>query len=384
MIVTFSDAVDYALTYLAKNADASPEAKRVVINAYRSIANKRDWNYYKRLLRLNTRAAQAIGTIQYVESTRVMTLTGATWPSWVTSGYVRLGQVIYFVASNPTSTTIVLDPATTPGADISVDTQYVLMQDAYPMPIDFRSIIGINWQAGTYNPAYVDFEEFIALSTLITGPAAPTYYTIYGDRNLLGTKDLRFYPAPDQAYQTNLYYNGAGRPLAIEYYRTGTAASIAGSTTVTGTGTSWTPSMVGSVIRLRASELDTNGDPIYPTGVDGLYPPDMEHIIKAVASPTSLALDSAAELSLSGAAYQISDPIDVCEGAMMNFFYRSIDWEARRLLRSKEISPEEAKAYNMSLMEALEADSVFAGSRVALAAQHRPRLMREYPITLNG
>jgi hypothetical protein len=385
MIVTFSDAVFYCLNYLAKDAKESPQAKRIVIDAYRSIPNKRDWNYYKRLLRVNTVAAQSTGTIEYVESTRTMTLTGATWPSWATGGSIRIGQTMYYIESIPTSTTIILNSETTPGDDLDAGTSYVLSKDTYTLPSDFRSLLGINWQSGTYNPAYVDYEQFISLSTLVTGPAAPTYYTIFGDRLAMGRKALLFYPAPDLAYPVNAFYNGAGRPLSIEYYRAGTVSSTAASRTITGSGTAWTSAMIGSVIRFaQTAARDTAGNLIYPTGTDGLYPAAMEYIITAVASATSLTVDAAAELTLTATAYEISDPIDVNEGAMMNLFYRSIDLQARLSMRSKDIGPSESAAYNTALMEAFEADSVFGGTRVALANMSRPRLMREYPISLSG
>lgn len=384
MIVTFADAIDYVLNYLAKDASQSPEAKRIVINAYRVIANKRDWNYYKRFYRLNTVAAQATGTITYTESTRTVVLVGATWPSWAIKGYLRIGQVMYNIASVTNSTTLILSAATTPGVDLDPLTSYILMQDAYPLPSDFRSIIGINWQSGTYNPAYLELEEFIALSTLVTGPAAPSYYTIYGDRSVLGIKDIRFYPAPDQAFPTNLYYNGAGRPLTIDSYLAGDASTTADSATVTGSGTVWTSAMIGSVIRFAAETKKENGKTIYPTGVDGLYPFTMERVVVAVASATSLTVDSVADVTLANVPYIISDPIDVNEGAMMDYFYRLCDYQARRSMRSKEISKEESDALVLSLQEALEADSVYSGTRVAMAARHRPRMLRDYPITLSG
>lgn len=535
LIVTFSDAVDYILNYLAKDAKESPEAKRIVINAYRAIANKRDWSYYKRFIRLNTNAAFSEGTVQYSASTNIMTLspgpsgsiTGATeanpivitsaahglanaaivavtgvggntaangvwtisvidtntfslngsvgngayttggtwvlgvsglitnasgspieisspghglntgqivtiagvagntnangtytitvvdannfdlngtttnapytsggvwyvtpvWPSWILSGYFRFGLINYYLtpASLISPTEVSIDPATAPTVDYPPGSAYVLMQDAYPLPQDFRSIIGVNWQAGTYNPAYVDVEEFVQLSTLVTGPSAPYYYTIYGDRQLLGLRDIRFYPAPDLFYPVNIYYNGAGRPLQIESCIQGTVSCTAGSRIVTGSGTQFTSDMVGSVIRFwGGAKTDSDGAPIYPTGFDGLYPAIIEHVIIAVASNTSLTLDSGAEVTLSAVNYKISDPIDIAEGAMMNYFYRECEMQARRSMRSKEISQEEISGYNMALDEAKAADSVWEGTRVAMAPRFRPRLLREYPINLNG
>ena len=463
--MTFSDAVDYALNYLAKDAKESPEAKRAVINAYRTIANKRDWNYYKRFLRLLTSAMFNEGTVQYVASTNTLTLTGsitgvvcgasnaspiqiysvghglqngmsvtisgvlgntaangtftitvvdqdnfdldgstgngdwtsggswsntAGWPPWVLSGFFRFGLVTYYVtpASLISSTELRFDPATLPNLDFPAGTSYILMQDAYPLPIDFRSIIEINWQAGTYRPAYVDVEEFVNLQTLVTGPSAPYYYTIMGDRQLLGAKDIRFYPAPDEQYPVNVYYNGGPRPLQIAEVVGGTVSCSTSSPTITGSGTAFTQDMVGSVIRLSnltlAQAKDAQDIVCYPTGLDGLYPAAVEAIIIAVGSATSLTIDGPAGVTLGNVVYKISDPIDVMEGAMMNFFYRSIDMQCRLSMRSKPTGPEDQNSMAVALQEAFEADSVFEGTRVAMTAHHRPRLLREYPIHLQG
>jgi hypothetical protein len=465
VIVTFADAVDYCLNYLAKDAKESPEAKRVVINAYRVLSNKRDWNYYKRFLRLNTNAQFIEGTVQYDALTNIMTLSGtltgtvagatnatpiqinsnnhglsngqvvtisgvlgntaangtfqvivtdlnnfdlyttgasptpiagngnyvsggtwtntAGWPSWVLSGYFRLGLVNYYMtpASLIDSTHLTIDPATAPDIDIPAGSAYILMMDAYPLPVDFRSIFAMNWQAGTYNPEYVDPESFANLSTLVTGPGAPRFYTIFGDRSLLGIKDIRFYPAPDLVYPVNLYYNGAGRALQIEYYQTGTIATTIGSATITGTGTAWTQSMVGSVLRTWSGPAnDPNGIPIYPTGYDGLYPFAEEFVVIAVNSATSITVETASEVPLSGANYRISDPVDCSESAMMNYFYAEIAYQARLSMRSKNISQEEQMSYRQSMQDAFEADSVYGGTRVANAGGSTPRRLREYPI----
>lgn len=375
MIHTFHDLVSSTLNYLAKDSKESPEVKRIILNAYRVVSNKREWNYYKRFIRLNTVAAQSSGTIQYTNSTRTVVLTGATWPSWAASAFLRIGQVDYYVDTLVDSATIILSASSNPGADVAALTQYILAQDSYLLPADFVSIILMEWSTGTVYPVYIGVEQFANLSSLVNGPGTPYYYTIFGARQTLGGKTLRFYPAPDNIYPTNIIYNGRGRPLAIENYSDGTA-SVAASTTVTGAGTAWTSAMVGSIIRFWSDSTT------YPTGVDDLYPAVFEATIVSVASATSLTVDSATTLTLSGVKYVISDPVDVAEGAMFNYLLREIDKQARLSMRSKPTGAEEQAEYDRSILEAMEADSVYAGTRIAGISGYRPRLLREYPINL--
>lgn len=380
-MLTFDDAVRYCQTYLAKDAAASPDAKKIVLAAYRAIANKRDWSYYKRFLRINTVASQATGTLQYTQSTLIATLTGATWPSWAPQGTLRINNVWYNITSivqDSTNLNIVLSESNNPGVDLPSGTYYDLYQDIYPLPEDFVSLINMEWSAGTNCPAYIDPEEWSNLSTLVTGPAAPYYYTIYGAREYYGLRALRFYPAPDLVYPLNIIYNGRGRYLRISVYDTGNSSITSGQVTVTGTNTVWTTDMIGSVIRFSQDNID------YPTGIDGENPYVCERIILAVPTATSITIDQPANATLSNILYTISDPVDIAQGAMENYFFREVDKQARLTMRSKTTGQEEQMAYAQALAEAEDADSVYAGTRVARLPRHRPRLLREYPINLSG
>jgi hypothetical protein len=377
-MLTFDDLKRHIMTYLAKDAGTGPDSARIALNAYRAIANKRDWSYYKRFLRLNTQPFQDAGTVQYTNSTLTMTLTGATWPTWAPLATLRINNVWYNIASVIDSTHVLMSESNNPAVDLPAGTYYALYQDMYPLPPDFRSLINMEWAAGTNCPAYIDPEEWSNLSTLVTGPAAPYYFTIYGDRRYYGLRQIRFYPAPDLLYAMNIIYNGAGRDLQIADVNTGTASIANNSVTVTGNGTAWNTNMIGSVFRFAGSA----GDP--PTGFDDVNPTVLERIIVGVAAANSLTLDQPSVMALTGVAYRISDPVDVAQGPMENYLFRECEKQARMLARSKATGQEEQDEYEMALREAMEADSVFAGTRVARLPRHRPRLLREYPINLSG
>lgn len=377
-MTTFDDLVRYCMTYLAKDASSVPDAKKIVLQAYRAIANKREWSYFKRFLRLNTVMFQDVGTLQYTQSTLTATLTGGTWPTWAPLGTLRINNVWYNINAIIDSTDIKLSESNNPGVDLPAGTYYALYQDMYPLPYDFVSIINMEWSAGTNCPAYIDPEEWSNLSTLVTGPAAPYYYTIYGDRRYYGLRQLRFYPPPDLVYPLNIIYNGRGRPMHIQNYNTGTASIMSGSTTVTGVGTVFTSSMIGAVIRFSENNVD------YPTGYDDFNPAIVERVVVSVTNATTILMDQPADATLSAVLYQISDPCDIAQGAMENYLLREIDKQARLTMRSKTTGQEEQMEYDRALEEAQEADSVYAGTRVARLPRHRPRLLREYPINLSG
>lgn len=377
-MLTYDDAIRYCQAYLAKDSTTGPDARRIVLAAYRAVPNKREWSYYKRFFRLNTQLFQDAGSISYTQANLTMTLSGATWPSWAPLGTLRINNIWYNINSIIDSTDVLMSESNNPGADIPAGTAYQLYQDMYTLPADFVSLINLEWSAGTNCPAYIDPEEWSNLSTLVTGPAAPYYFTIYGDRRFYGQRQLRFYPPPDLVYAMNMVYNGRGRPLLIAAINDGTATATSNQVSVTGLGTLWTTDMIGSVIRFASSA----GDP--PTGFDDINPPVFERIVVAVAGPTSLTIDEAAPISLTNVAYQISDPVDMSQGAMENFFLREIDKQARMMMRSKTTGKEEQMEYDRALAEAMDADSVFSGTRVARLPRHRPRLLREYPINLSG
>jgi len=105
---------------------------------------------------------------------------------------------------------------------------------------------------------------------------------------------LNFWPIPSTASQTITYnYRKNVIDLSIADYTTGTL-STAGTTTITGSGTSWNASMIGKYLQVTpTATAATNGD--------GWW-----YKITAVASTTSLTIDKAYSGSnVTGAAYTI-------------------------------------------------------------------------------
>src|SRR5579872_702049 len=149
-LTTYQDCVDHLLDYLGSSTDDQSErfCRRAVQDAYNKLPGMHSWSYLYARGRVTTVGPQQTGTIAYTNSTLTVTLSGATWPSWVTQGVIVLNNIPYPIASNPTNTTITLPPQANPGADITAGATYTLYQDAYSLPIDFSQcdeIMNVNY-----------------------------------------------------------------------------------------------------------------------------------------------------------------------------------------------------------------------------------------------
>jgi hypothetical protein len=206
----------------------------------------------------------------------------------------------------------------------------------------------------------VNPDQLVAAQRLQASPAQPYLYTITKDPRRLGALSLRLYPAPDAVYAFDYSYRRSPRQLNVIGYTTGTASVTADSTTLTGTGTAWTSSMVGAIVRLSA-DAET-----IPTGVSGANPASLERMVSAYVSATELTLDAAATSTLTGVKHAISDPVDIEHGAMLNFLLRSIEKSFRAIRRLKPMQFEE-ELWHQAQISAYEADARNYESRSAMS-----------------
>ena len=164
-------------------------------------------------------------------------------------------------------------------------------QQAYPLPYDYDKLNNVYQTVGAYKyipTEIVSQDDWDRLNQQASYESNyPIYYHIYAG-------SLNFWPIPSTAGQTITYnYRKNVIDLSIADYTTGTVASV-GTTTITGSGTSWNASMIGKYFQITpTATAATNGD--------GWW-----YKITAVASTTSLTLDKAyAGSNVTGAAYTI-------------------------------------------------------------------------------
>lgn len=373
-MTTYQDLVDHLSDYIgsATGDDSIRFCRRAVQDAYNHFPTLHNWAYLYTRGRVTTNPPQTLGTIAYTNSSLTVTLTGATFPAYVTQGVLVLNNIPYPIASNPTSTTVTLPPQNNPGADIAAGAAYTLYQDAYSLPIDFTQcdeVVNVNFGLR------LNFEHpntWLTFQRIYRGPATPRLYSITGSPAYFGTMALRFFPPPDAMYFMDFVYKRRPRALSLVSYSTGTASTTSGSTTVTGSGTAWDQTMVGSVVR-----FSQQGNNVVPTGPSGENPFYLERTVLAVNSSTSLTVDQDPVYNGSTLSYSLSDPVDVEEGSMMTLMLRLCEKQLRMARRIKS-SPEEIADFQAAKMEAMEADSR-SSMRQAVGEGGYPRRLRDFP-----
>src|SRR5262249_43209138 len=149
------------------------------------------------------------------------------------------------------------------------------------------------------------------------------------------------------------------RAVTLDKYDTGTISvdSVNSPQTVTGNGVNWSNTLLGSVIRVSG-----NAQP--PTGFYGSNPAVFERNLRVFVSSNNYTVDDAIPQSFTNAAYQISDPIDIEDGAMLEGFFRCCEKHCA-LQRNMKDKKDYIQAYELALIRAKEADARNFSQRVA-------------------
>lgn len=362
-IVTYQDMVEHVLDLydLDRTARNLRAARRAVLTAYRDLPMLHRWSYLTRRVPFTTEASSS-HTVTYDHTggayERQLTTTG-TWPTNAALGRVLISNVAYDVESRKSSTVITLTASHNPGGDLS-STTATWYRSVYPMPVRFTRGHRLvdpttGWALTPVTPQQVVME----LSSLYT-PSTPDRYCFHNASEYYGSMDVEFIPPPSTAKNYELMAELAPRPLMTEVYSTGTVSVVAGSTSLTSSGATFSSAYAGAIIR-----FSSNGTNL-PTGPAGSIEPDQDgndnpyfaqRVIASVDSATTLTLDAAVSstTSLSGVKYTISDPIDVEPYAMLTLLQRMCEREMARSVRSAEL-PMREQAMQMALIQAAGAD----------------------------
>lgn len=354
-LLTYNDSVSHLLDYVGGATDEVNlrRARRAVTIAYSEVTGVRQWSYYHRLGKIDTVASYSTGTITYTHSTLTVTLASGTWPSWAALGTILIDGLTYDVASRTSASVIVLSVNNNPGANVAALTAYTLFQDTYQLPADFVSLQDMVNTSNASRIHFVPAKDWGNIHRQVRNPGQPTRYTIMPSPKYHGVLVARFHQPPSAVLRLDFSYRRTPRPLIWENYHTGTVTLTSASTTVTGTGTSWTSAMIGAVIRFST---DATNLPTAPVGGPGGEPAILERLVTDVASTTSLTIDAVPGQNLTGVLYTISDPCDLEQGAMLNYFLRECERQMRIQCRLAT-GPEEAQALQTSAMSAFERDA---------------------------
>ena len=355
-IHTYHDVLDHLLDHFGGLEDGRnvKMAKRAILSAYRQLPTVYNWSYYYKRGRIASAAAYSTGTIEYDDTggtyERQVTLTSGTWPSWAARGILRIDSVDYEIHDRKSDTVITLSVNSNPGSNVAALTTYSLSRDAYPLPIDFQAAdqlrnVNKNWAW----PSYVSPGEWLSAHGTRESSNDPRIYTIMADPDYYGTMAVFFYPPPSQAHAFDFIYQRDPWPLQVEAYTEGTVSVPQASATVTGTGTTFSSKMKGSVI-----QFGTTVD--LPTGLEGLKPYVEQRTVIAVNSSTEITLDALVANPHTAVKYRISDIVDVESGAMYEAFISLAELKLSQVMKDDQ-APMRDQIYIGNLRLAMQADN---------------------------
>lgn len=328
-LLTYRDVLDHVLDATVsgdRSARNQRSARRAIDEAYRELVNKREWNYYNRRYQFASPADQTTGTVAFDYSggtyERMLTLTGATWPTNAVFYEVIINSVRYEIEDYKSTTVVTLTERANPRADIASGTTYTLAQSLYPLPDDFQALDTLmetsnhGWQLKS-----VSLDWLIQQRGWDPSVNRPKYYCTVPSPAYSGAKAIMLAPSPSAARTYEMAYRARPRPLRVDLYATGTASCTSGSAVITGASTVWTSAMVGCVLRISSDGnapasligglIDSNTSPYAEQGV-----------IKTFTTATSVTLEQAVGSTLATKPYTISDRIDIDAGAMQTYFLR--------------------------------------------------------------
>ncbi len=367
-MMLYADAIEH-LIYSMQSGNNEKEVRdlRMAIQTgYREVAYETDWKYYWGVGQVILNAPQSSSTITYDHtggaSERLLTLASGTWPTWARFGRIKIANVVYPIAARLSDTTLQLDEDVNPGADVAALTTYLLFQNQYALPSDFRRIGRIFNENNAQETGAMDQEHWLGLER--SGPTSGTAsrYSVLANPDLGGQMMLVIDPYPASAATLQFIYQRSYRPIRHTGFEgantVGTIACSAGGTTVTGTLTTFAADMVGSFIR-----IGTVND--LPDGIGGSKPFVEQAKIVSRASATSLEVYPAFTYAATASKYRISDPIDIAQ-TMQTAFLRCIELELMMARKTSAAGLERyQQAARMSLNSARERDSAFISERVA-------------------
>lgn len=180
----------------------------------------------------------------------------------------------------------------------SKDYTTVALQQEYDPPYNADKIEFVNFYAGSiwYAPKEMRSDDYWTILNRTTVYSdAPQFWHIS-----TRTRKFGLYPIPSSAGNTiRVVFTKKIRDLSVADYTTGTVTTVANSITITGAGTTFTPRMVGSWIKITST-----------TTVLG----DMWFEINGYTSATVITVRESVPVAVAGASFTISELIPFPDG----------------------------------------------------------------------
>jgi len=356
-ILTWSDAIEHGRQYLRGAADILNEDDLYAATkaALRDLTMSDKWSAYWKPLQINLEATYSTGTIAFDYTggahERMVTLTSGTWPTNAIYYQLRIAGVNYKVATRESNTIITLTSDSNPGTDVAASTTYTLFRSAYPLPSDFKKTT-TPFHESEWALVYVSPETFYHYERNVSETSGtPRMYTIVGSEDVYGSMQFLVYPPAGTAKTLNAMYHRWPKQLKISGFADADYAGTVttnGTTTITGTSTTFTAKHVDSVIRFGS---DGNN---YPTSFDGRFPPEDERVIQSRSGATSIIVD-AVVTALTNVKYRISDIVDI-DQCMINAYLRGVELQLAKRQRDYTVINQVRNEYHEELLTAMGAD----------------------------
>lgn len=292
------------------------------------------------------------------------------WPPFAGDAYIRIGQVVHLVDRVIDNTHLTTMSYMSPEVDYPAGTSYKIYQDSYVLPEDFSSTGQAYYERNFGGMEYVHPDVWLRQGRYVDQMGEPRYYTVMGCIKHPNRLEMCVFPYPFAIKTIDFIYRRMPRELKIFSYSTGVATVTSGSTTVTISVGSFSPTMVGSVLRVSS----TRGS--LPTSPLGTNPAAYETIISAYVDSSTVIVQDTPSATLAGMPLVVSDLVDVEPDSMLSVFERGIEMQISisRVLKDR---PSATSQYEMALKKAKSADSVsFMGRVVGQQNPYRQRLAR--------
>lgn len=354
-MITFSDLLEHIVVYAGRdNTKATAEScRRAAQMAVQILPTRHSWLWYRRSITITLSPVYSTGTVTYDSATRVLTLSGGTWPSWAVYGSVRIDGIEYLVQTRTSGTELVLQSTSCPDSDIVDATAYQIRRFAYQLPADCSAVGSVILEPYGQKLSYRRQVDPIAQGTW---DAWLNCWGLYTDRTTYGRYCLIISPNNGQTGTLQVSYQATIQPLRYDTFDNG-FVSVSG-TTVTGQNTKFRSDMVGQVFRCS---LDGKTD---PTSLFGNNPYIHESIIASVAGGEAMTLETAIASPVTRVKAVVSSILDVKHGPMYDYLCREAEKQLRAVLRMAPSGREELTMWMEALTFAREDDSPYTGTTV--------------------
>jgi hypothetical protein len=277
------------------------DIRTAVQRAYSELTTIHEWSHYYQHGRIITQPQYQTGTVAYNSSTKQLTLTGGTWPTWAASGSVSIGRAIAKVDTRVSNTVLTLDSTLTFASTLAAGQAYVLYQTDYALPADFRNMDEPSNEFNWWSGLYLKPDEAMKLERVGNRSGRPWHWTVLKNPNGSGyILKLVGYPTA----QETLDFTYRRYPRQIKY--SGHEPSMRQSTALVNS-TCTQPSssdMTGMIVR-------EGTDTVYPGPIESFNPYVAEYVITGPPNGSGVATMSPSANGDRNALCIFTDPVDV-------------------------------------------------------------------------